>query len=602
MLSTFRRYTKAFIWVVIIAFVGTIVLVWGMDITGYKSQSNIVGTIGGEKIERNTFQPYYEREYEAEQSRMNNEELDDATIRQIKQKAWNTLVADILINRELERRKIKETDDEVVNFLRYQPPAFVQEVPAFQTDGKFDQNKYLSAMQDASPEAARFWAEVEAVVRPELRRYKLQYQIASTARVTEDEIHDYFTDTKEQASAQIIVVPVAKFSPSVISPSDTEIKDYYDNHKDQYKVGERASLDCLIFSKDPTEDDWARVRLELQDARDRINAGEDFAELAKELSQDNSSSNGGDLGWFSRGQMVREFDSVAFSLNTNQVSDPVRTAFGWHLIKVTDKKTEKGIEQVKASHILLRVHASTETIDRLYKSANKILDAAANSDLAAAAAEDSMKTVNTGLFPKDASIPKIGVDKRISDFAFSNKVGVVSSIFETDAAFIIAKVVKRVPAGIPSLDEIQPQIKAALLYEKARQACQAEAARIFSQIKGGSDFKQVAQKAGYEELETGLITREGFIAGLGRDPIIIGTIFSLSNRGDVSPPVEFGRGYAIVKLMERQAVDVTLYAQVHDSLEQVLLYTKQQEVISAWYRDLLNAAKAEEFLDRFARD
>jgi len=602
MLSTFRRYTKAFIWVVIIAFVGTIVLVWGMDITGYKSQSNIVGTIHGEKIDHNTFQPYYEREYEAEQSRTNGQELDDATIRQVKQVAWNRLVADILINRELEHRNIKETDDEVINFLRYQPPSFVQEVPAFQTDGKFDHNKYLAAMQDVGPEATRFWAQVEAVVRPELRRYKLQYQIASTARITEDEIHDYFIDTKEQANAQIIVVPVAKFNSSVIPPADTEIKDYYDKHKDEYKVGERASLDCLIFSKDPTEDDWTRVRLELLDAKDRIDAGEDFADLAKELSQDNSSSNGGDLGWFSRGQMVKEFDSAAFSLNVNQVSDPIRTIFGWHLIKVTDKRTEKGVEQIKASHILLRVNASTDTIDRLYKKANRILDNISNSDLAAAAAEDGMEIVNTGLFIRDASIPKVGVDKKISDFAFTNKVGTISSIFETDAAFVIAKVAKRIPAGTPSLDEILSQIKTDLLHEKAMQACQIEATKILGQVKGSGDFKQVAQRRGYDVVETGLITREGFIPGFGHDPIIIGTVFSLSNRGDLSLPVKFSRGYAIVKLVERQAVDATLYAQVHDSLEQVLLYTKQQEVINAWYKDLFDAAKAEYFPDRYVRE
>lgn len=596
MLSTFRKFTKVVIWLVIIAFVGTIIFAWGMEITQSKAQRNIVGTINGKDIDYRVYQTYYEQLYQSKQAG-SDQELDATTLRQIRQQAWDNLVSEYLLNQQIEKRGIKETDEEIVGFLRYQPPTELQQIQEFQTDGKFDYQKYISAM--TNPQAATFWASVEARYRPQIRIYKLQQEVAATARITEDELHNYFIATQEKVRGQIINVPAVKFSEPGPEVSDEQLRQYYESHKEDYKTDERASLECVLFSKKATEDDWARVKTELEAIKARIDAGEDFGDMAKSYSEDGAAKNGGDLGVFRKGQMVPEFDQVAFALETGQVSEPVRTRFGWHLIKVFSKQQDVSGEQIQASHILLRVQPSTETTDQMFRTANKILDEMSGSDLAAAAAAMGLKTELTGSFVKGGSIPKIGADRKINDFAFKNDVGEVSPIYETDSAIVIAKVVERTPAGIAPFEIAKASVRRDVVNQMAMEACQSEMMRVGAQIAAGVPFETAAKNAGYTPITTDLISREGFIPGIGTDPYVIGTLFNLANPGDVSKPFKYNRGWAIVKLLERQSADASQYAAKRDSLEQALLSTKQREVFNAWYQDLMTSAQVEDYLDEF---
>ena len=252
MLGTFRKFTKVVIWVVVVAFVGTIIFAWGMEVTRSKSQRNIIGTIDGKDIDYRLYQPYYDRLYQDQQAR-SEAELDNNAMRMLRRQAWENLVGEYLINREIQKRKIHETDEELVSYLRYQPPADLQQNSAFQTEGKFDYQKYMQAMADPTPQAVQFWASVEAAYRPELRILKLQRQIVSTVRVTDDDIRDYYLDKQEKAKAQIIDVSVLKFSQPGPEVSESDIRSYYDSHKEDYKVKDPGSLDYVLFSKDPTE-------------------------------------------------------------------------------------------------------------------------------------------------------------------------------------------------------------------------------------------------------------------------------------------------------------------------------------------------------------
>lgn len=596
MLSTFRRFTKVVIWVVIIAFVGTIIFAWGMEITQSKAQRNIVGTINGKDIDYRVYQNYYDRLYQSKQTG-SDQELDPTTLRQIRQQAWDNLVSDYLLNQQIEKRGIKETDEEIVSFLRYQPPTELQQNPEFQTDGKFDYQKYISAM--TNPQAASFWASVEALYRPELRVYKLQQQVVTAARVTEDELQDYFMATQEKVKGEVINAPVTKYNNPGPDVSDEQLRQYYESHKDDYKTDERAALECVLFSKVATEDDWLRVQKEAESIKAKIDAGDDFAEMAKAYSEDGSAKNGGDLGVFKKGSMVPEFEQAAFSLEPGQVSEPVRTRFGWHIIKVFSKKQDVSGDEVQASHILLRVQPSTETTDQMFRTANKVLDELSGGDLAAAAAGLGLKTEMTGTFTKNAPIPKIGTDRKINEFAFKNEVGAISPIYETDSAIVIAKVVERTPAGIAPLELAKPTVRRDVVNQMAMDACRSDMERVAAQINAGTLFETAGKDAGYPPITTDLISREGFIAGIGGDPYIIGSLFNLANPGDVSKPFKYNRGWAIVKLLERQSADLSKYATVRDSLEQSLLTTKQREVFNAWYQDLMASAKIEDYLDEF---
>lgn len=597
MLSAFRKYTKVFIWVVIVAFVGTIIFAWGMDVTRSKTQKNFIGNIDGNDIEFRAYQSYYERIYQDEQAKTQTE-LDLATLNTIRQNAWDNLVSDFLLNREIRARNITVTNEEFYAFLKYQPPQEIQQSEAFlSAEGNFDYQKYLAALAD--PRYSNFWSQIEYVYRPELRKLKLQDQIVSTVRVDENEIRDYFLDTNERSTVVVIDAPISKFANPNLELTDEEVAAYFDSHKDDYETGERASLDYVMFSKDPTEKDWELIELEAAEIKRMLDTDDDFAELAIAFSEDNSAQGGGDLGWFGKGRMVKEFDSAAFALEIGVVSEPVRTQYGWHIIKVEEKKKDKDGEQVKARHILLKIKASAETLDQAFANASGLQEAITGSDLAGTAEELGYEVKNTGFFSEDTEIPEIGFERNINKFAFSNEVGVVSPIFETDAMVVIVKIAEISPAGVSPFEEVKDRVRRNLIDYLAKQKCQQDIAKIWARIEEGVAFDKAASELEYETFTTRPITRRDYIRGIGGDPKLIGSVFSLNEPDDLSGPVEYLKGWCILKLVERQGADLTQYGEIRDSLVQVVLGQKQRDLFNAWYIDMIASAEIEDYIDEY---
>ncbi len=597
MLSHFRKYTKAFIWVVVVAFVGTIIFAWGMDVTRSKAQKNVVGIIDGKDIDYRIYQPYLDRLYQQKQSQ-SQEDLSVSELSQLRQQAWDNLVADYLMGREMEKRGIQVTDQEFYQFLKYQPPQELQQNEGFMTDGKFDYQKYLAALAD--PRYSSFWAQVEAAYRPQLRRLKLQDQIASTARVSENDIRDYFLDTNEKIVVSYVYSPIQKFAQGTVEAPEDQLKQYYDSHKDDYKVDQRANLEYVSFSKEPTEKDWELIKLEAEDIKRMLDEGDDFEELAKAYSEDNSAQNGGDLGWFGRGRMVPAFDSAAFALAPGEISEPVRTRFGWHIIQSVEKKKDKDGEQVHARHILLKIKASSETVDLAFRNANALLAELSGSDLASAAANLGDTLDTTGYFIESRPVPKIGMNRSISQFAFDQPVGSVSPVFETDAQILVAKIIAREPAGIEPFDEAKEQVQKDFTDYLAKQNCKADIDKIWADMQNnGASLQKAASASDYEVTTSRPITRMDYLIGIGGDPHLIGAAFGLKNPGDLTGPVEYLKGWAIVKLDERQSADLSKYNEVRDSLSQVILQNKQNTVLNDWYNDMVKSAHVQDYVEEY---
>ena len=597
MLSHFRKYTKVFIWVVVVAFVGTIIFAWGMDITRSKSQKNIVGVIDGKDIDYRIYQPYLDRLYQQKQSQ-SQAELSVSELSQMRQQAWDNLVADYLMGREMEKRNIQVSDQEFYQYLKYQPPQELQKSEAFTTDGKFDYQKYLAALAD--PRYGNFWAQVEAAYRPQLRKLKLQDQIASTARVDENEIREYFLNTNEKITVSYVFSPVQKFATGEVQASDEQLQQYYDAHKDDYKVDQRANIEYVGFSKEPTEKDWELIKLEADDIKRMLDEGEDFEELAKAYSEDNSAQNGGDLGWFGRGRMVPEFDSAAFALAPGEISEPVRTQFGWHIIQSVERKKDKNGEQVHARHILLKIKASSETVDLAFRNANALLAEMSGSNLSAAA-ENLSDTVDTsGFFTEKNAIPDVGYNRAITQFAFSEPVGTVSPVFETDTRVLVVKLIERKPFGIAPFEEVKDKVRTDFTDYLAKQKCRGDIDKIWSGIQDdGMSLEKAAAGAGYEIRTSHPITRMDYLIGVGGDPHVIGAAFALKNPGDMTGPVEYLKGWAIVKLDERQSADLSEYSQVRDSLSQVILQNKQNTILNDWYVDMVKSAHIQDLIEDY---
>ncbi|NIM96965.1 MAG: hypothetical protein GTO24_02415 [candidate division Zixibacteria bacterium] len=599
MMKAMRKLTKQILWVVIAAFVGTIIFAWGMEFSARKQgRKGVLATINGQDVELFAFQYYYDqalRQAEQEQG-----DVDEETAVQIRDEVWNNMVNEILLNQEAQKRGIRITDTELYEYMRRYPPKELQEHPSFQTeDGQFDYQRYLQALND--PRVP--WAQVESMIRPNLQLARLQQSILALVRVTDEELREFYQDENEKVKVKYILVPTYEFQKEDIPVGDTEINAYYQRHKGEFKADPTANLSYVFFEKKPGQADEEETRQRLLEIKEEILQGEDFAEMALDYSEDNASAkNGGDLGWFGKGMMVAPFEETAFALNPGEISDPVNTRFGWHLIKVEDKKGKGEKEEVKASHILLKISPSDETLEQIKETAEDFADRVRSSDFAQLAEEENLSVGETGAFAQGKTIPGIGNIPGVHEFAFDNQVGEKSDLFETGRGFYVFQIKERKPAGISPLEEVKQVIRQKLVKIKADSLAYGKAEEIYAQIKDGKSLKKAAKDNDATFAEPDEFTRGSSIPPIGNPPEFIGKAFSLTDRNQVSSPVKTNRGTFIIQLVSKTALDDSLFVSVRDSVMTVLMQKKQTQVYQDWFAQVREEAKIEDYRSEYYRE
>ena len=514
MMKAMRKLTKQIMWIVIVAFVGTIIFAWGMEFSGRKQKRGILASINGQDVHLNTFQYLYDqalRQAESSQAR-----VDDQTAYRIREEVWNRMVNDYLLQQEVKRRKITVTAAELFEYLKRFPPKELMENPAFQTpEGQFDYQRYLQALAD--PRVP--WDQVEPYVRTNLTMSKLQQSVISLVRVTDEEVRQYYVDDNEKVKVKYLLVPVSQFLQKDIQVSDPEIQAYYEAHQEDFKVDQSANLSYVVFEKKPSEMDEQKTKERLSDIKKEIEEGEDFAELALEFSDDVASAqDSGDLGWFGKGKMIETFEEAAFSLKPGEMSEPIRSEFGWHLIKVFDQRKKGNEKEIKASHILLKTRISQETFDQLKLKAEEFVDQVKESDLIKVAEEQNLPVFETGWFFEGGYIQDIGTNPEVDEFAFKNKIGKTSEFIETAEGFYVFQIKERRPAGISPLKEVKSVIKGKLSKTKADSLAYNEAQKIYDQIQSGKALEKAADEYGAIYKETDQFSRNSSLPVIGNLP------------------------------------------------------------------------------------
>ncbi|MFQ5584860.1 MAG: peptidylprolyl isomerase, partial [Calditrichia bacterium] len=344
MMTKMREMTVVGLWILVIAFLAMMVLEWGADIGRGGGRSNVVGEVDGVKIKIDDFEAEVEGAREAEVSK-SGKSPDYERIKQIRDEVWERTVQRILLSKELKKYNIQVTDREVAEFIYNNPLPFLQQNEAFQTNGKFDLEKYHDAV--LNPPNPQAWLPIENYVKENLPYQKLQQYISSAAVVTEEELLYEYKRRYMEAQLEYIYIPVSAFTVDSLEMSEDEIKNYYDENKEDFKVEEKRKLNYVLFSTAPTAKDSSHTYELAQEVLGEAKKGADFAKLADEYSEDPSvQQNHGDLGYFEKSAMVAEFSEAAFSTPVGQITGPVKTRFGLHIIKVIDKKTEDGKEKV----------------------------------------------------------------------------------------------------------------------------------------------------------------------------------------------------------------------------------------------------------------
>ncbi|MBN2030908.1 peptidylprolyl isomerase [bacterium] len=601
MMQTLRKYMKHILWVVVVGFIATIIFSWGMGgfqnrVTG--AERGIIGIVDGQEIQAQDFLMAVEQEIESTKSQSNLTDLSEYQIQSIRDQIWELTVQNILFSKEVERLNIQVTPQEVVYYMRNYPLESIRADEQFHTDGQFDIAKYQQALND--PRNYEVWIPVENYLQAVLPLQKLQQQVVSTVRVTENEIREAYRLDNEKVNAQYLFFDPSQTSLENIEVSDSEIESYYRSHRDDYGEPEERKIRYVLFENEPSKEDSIETRLDAEDLISRIQNGADFTELAQDYSEDTgSASNGGDLGFFERGTMVKPFEDAAFSAKINDIVGPVESQYGLHIIQVLAQKVENNDTSIHARHILLKYSTSAETYEMINDRAQYFYDEVTGNkgEYFYELAEEEGLTVNeTPLFQEGEFVPGIGFSAKINFYAFYEKKDWISPPITSGDNIIIFQISEIQKPSIRPLEEVRSSIQRILEDQKRREKVKEEAQQVWEKINNGVPFD--AAGGDTEVRTTGLFSLQSSIVTIGRDPRFSGTAFQLQT-GEVSPPIEGIRGVYILKVIEKTSINETLFENEKENLEQTLLQEKQQIAFTTWYNDLKDKAKIEDFRNQY---
>jgi len=595
MLSTFRSasFVKAMMLIVAAAFVGLIVFEWGADIGGRRGGAvgDTLGSINGEKISIREFEAILKDAYMREKSQGDQEPDNAKLIRQ----EWDRLVNQILFAQQIVAFGIDVSDKEVNFFNRMQPHPAIQQYEMFQTDGKFDPAKYARFLDDpatySNPRMKQFVLQVEGLARQALLSQKLQGMVAGAARATGPEVRQAYVDANEKVRVIYAGIEASAFADSLVSVSDDEIQVYYSAHTDEFRQDASVRAEFVSFPKTATPKDEANTQDEIRDILDDIRAGADFAELAKNNSEDpGSAQRGGDLGYFGRGQMVKAFEDTAFSLAPQTVSQPFRTQFGWHILKVEDRKGAGDSLQVHARHILLRVQPGRDTQDSLRMVAEEFVDRATQIGFDATAAEFVLTPSDTRFITADSFFPLLrnrtaGLVRGFLDA----ESGEVSPTYETEQGIYVFCLKEKREAGPRPLDEVRNSILSRLQQQAKVELARQQMAAMQSELRSGKSLKAAADAQSLRYAEPPAFARNDFVPIVGRENAFVGAAFRL-NVGEISDVLTTDRGAYVLRVQERIPIDESAFEKEKTTLAQKLLNQKRNEVFSAWFEDIKEKA------------
>jgi parvulin-like peptidyl-prolyl isomerase len=589
MLKQLRERTKTILWIVVVAFVVSIFAVWGMNLRTPGSRTEdreVAGTVDGELIYRQVYERNFTELFNQFKLQRGEDYVMTETERlMLANQAWEMTIQKILLRKEIERQEIIITDTELVAFLRSNPHPSLRQ--AFQTEeGQFDYQAYLEAL--SNPEVD--WTDLELWGRSILPEMKLQMLLEAQVHVSNREILERFHKDNIQVKATYVEVPLVE-SDSPYEPTEEEISALYEESKEEYKEFEKRRIRLIEIEAKPTAEDEAEVLNRMLEIKQEILGGLDFAEAARSNSDDYmTAQNGGDLGFFERGEMVPEFEEAAFSLETGEISEPVRTQYGFHLIKVEEKKSENETESIHARHILMKVDIGYETSDSLATIIQNLREEIAQKGFEKAAGALGLTIKDPPPFQRGSFIQDLGFLPRIVNFAFNHKPGSISNSIGTETSIYFVKVVEEIPETYKPLDEVRPLLVDRIRLTKREEAAKAVAESIRQDAMLGGELDAAAHKHELEIKETPLFKETDTVPGIG-----VNTAFAkachLLAEGQLSPPVKGSSGYYIIRVTERTEPDMNAFAEQRNDIEQQLKRELTSSYVAGWYDAIRKKAK-----------
>jgi peptidyl-prolyl cis-trans isomerase D len=581
-------------------FLGWMIWGLGMDVTGGGGRRpGELGSVNGTPISVQAFQQRVQ-EMEQQFRQQGGGRLTAEQSADIQDRAWEQLVSQILVDQELRRRGIRVTDDEIRYAALNRPVPEYARQEVFMTNGQFDINKYRSYL--TSPQASdEVLNGLEAYYRNEIPRGKLEEQIAIGIYVSDEQLWRMYRDRNETATVEYVALDLSRLAPGSVQVSDGEIRTYYDAHKDDFKRPRTARFTVAYLPTAPGEADRAAVLAHANELRARIAGGADFATLARAESADTGSARqGGNLGTVRHGQMVAAFDSAVWALPVNEVSPPVETQFGYHLIQVT----ERGGDSAVVRHILLPIKKADqelETIDARGDSLGRLADTQGLER----AARSVGAVLRQGVTVTDELpyIPGVGPAMEALNWASSEAKDrtagphPLSDVMDGDQALYMVRLESYLPKGTMTLAEAAPAIREQLILTKKRERARAEGERMAQEVRHGRTLQQVAAARGLAVQTTGPFTRLEPNRVFGVASAAVGAAFG-TPLNQVSGVVETPAGLFLVRPVARTGASQAEFNRDKAQIRQALTGQLRQQAVPRWLDSARRAAKIRDNRDQ----
>jgi parvulin-like peptidyl-prolyl isomerase len=598
MFKFLRSQAKVFYWVIAATFI-LFLFLGGMTGRGCQApgtrqaEPGVVGYVNGQRITSQQYQFALSQQMGMMRQQAQGRELTSNQVAMAAQQAWDALVQNAIFEQEIEDRGIKATDQEVLDTFQNNPPPEL--LAQYRTEeGSLDLDRYYADLQN--PEVD--WSQAENYVRSLIPWRKLTEQIGSAAVVSDEEVREEYVRQTGRAVAEFMGVLYADLEGD-FEPTNQEVSDWYDAHLEDYELGARATAHVVRFPKNPSEEDEEEVRTFMLEIREEIVSGaKTFEQAAAQYSEDQSNAlKGGELGPFDRNRMVAPFTEAAFNLPVGELSEPVRTDFGYHLIEVLEQQidAETGeVYEVNARHILLRVNPGPRTLDLIQQKAEDFRDRVDGDSFVMTAEAEAAELLTPPEFQEGRDIPSLPQSLQGSNFVFAAQAGDVSNIFENRDALYIVLAGEVVPAGTAPLPTVAAQVTLAVKKEKQKEAARALLGPAVGEAQMGRTLAEAASGHGLLHAVTDTFTINGNIPEVGygtefNKAAITGTV------GTLVPEVETLRGlYALTPLWISE-FDEAQYTARREGIRQALSSQAQNEVLQEWYEAKLAQSKVEDY-------
>ena len=385
-------------------------------------------------------------------------------------------------------------------------------------------------------------------------------------------------------------------SPQAAAVTDAEIEAYYKEHGSEFDEPKRLRVAHVLVRVPPVggSDAENAAKAKVEDVIKRARAGEDFGKLAREISEDKASAvQGGDLGFVGPGELVAPFEQAAFALKKGDVSDPVRTPFGYHAIRVLDvrdggKTPLKDVApKIKATLVAQKSERAAQA--RADEAKAALLGAP---DFAAAAKRLGLEAREV-TFGRGDALGEAGRDPQLDDAVFGLAVGGVSAPIKTAAGYAVVKVAQQIAAGVPPIAEIRDRVVEAVKRERAEQQLTDKAKTLAATLGKGGDFAAAAKAEGFTIGSIPLFSRSDPPKERGSLPGGVLLAALQTPAGQVAEPVRAEGGVYVVKTLERQPARPEGFDRERDELDKQVLEQKRALAWDTWIRGRLATAKVE---------